>query len=152
MADVKQIVRIANTDILGNIKIFQALTKIHGVSYSFSNAICGYLGFDRAKVIGSFENDEIKKIEDAVKNPLKYGLPRFIINRRSDIETGEDRHLLGPDLKLRKEFDVKLMKKIKIYKGIRHALGLPVRGQGTKAHFRTGKSLGVKKSKKSKKS
>src|SRR3989344_6951100 len=131
MADVKQIVRIANTVILGNIKIFQALTKIHGVSYSFSNAICGYLCFDRAKVIGSFENDEIKKIEDAVKNPLKYGLPRFIINRRSDIETGEDRHLLGPDLKLRKEFDVKLMKKIKIYKGIRHALGLPVRGQGT---------------------
>ncbi|MDP2973690.1 MAG: 30S ribosomal protein S13, partial [Candidatus Diapherotrites archaeon] len=36
-------------------------------------------------------------------------------------------------------------KKIKCYKGIRHAAGLPVRGQNTKAHFRHGKSVGVKK-------
>ncbi|MBI2672048.1 30S ribosomal protein S13 [Candidatus Woesearchaeota archaeon] len=152
MSDVKQIVRIVNTDILGGTKIFQALTKIHGVSYNFSNAVCNHLGLEKTKAVGSFENEEIKKIEEVVKNPLKYGLPRFIINRRADIETGEDKHLLGSDLKLRKEFDVKLMKKIKTYKGIRHALGLPVRGQGTKAHFRTGKSIGVKKAKKSKKS
>ena len=56
-------------------------------------------------------------------------------------------HLISTDLKLRKEFDIKFMKKIKSYKGMRHASGLPVRGQRTRAHFRTGTSLGVVKAK-----
>ena len=74
-----------------------------------------------------------------------------MLNRRKDIETGEDKHLLGSDLKLRKEFDLKRMKNIRSYKGVRHALGLPVRGQSTRSHFHKGKSLGVKKPKKTKK-
>ena len=40
-------------------------------------------------------------------------------------------------LKLRKEFDLKRLKKIKSYKGIRHSLGLPVRGQRTRSNART---------------
>ena len=45
------------------------------------------------------------------------------------------------------EFDIKMMKMIKSYKGVRHAIGQPVRGQRTKAHFRKGSSLGVIKKK-----
>jgi ribosomal protein S13 len=39
------------------------------------------------------------------------------------------------------------MKKIKCYKGVRHMLGQPVRGQRTRSHFRANKgkaSLGVR--------
>ena len=151
MNEVKQIVRIVNSDINGTTKLFFALTKIYGVSYNFSNAVCTYLNLDKLKPVGNLTEEEIKKIEDVVKNPLKHNFPTFMLNRRKDIETGEDKHLLGPDLKLRKDFDIKRMKNVISYKGIRHALGLPVRGQSTRSHFHKGKSLGVKKPKKSKK-
>ena len=39
------------------------------------------------------------------------------------------------------------MKKIKSYKGWRHAMGQPVRGQRTRSHFRKGSSVGVIKAK-----
>lgn len=151
MSEIKQIVRIANADLNGNTNTFFALSKVYGVSYSFANAVCNHLNLDKVKPIGSYSDDEIKKIEDVIKNPLKYNFPKFILNRRKDVETGKDEHLLGSDLKLRKEFDVKRMKNIKSYKGIRHGLGLPVRGQSTRSHFHKGKAMGVKKPKKSKK-
>lgn len=152
MSEIKQIVRIVNTDLKGNINTFFALSQIYGVSYSFSNAVCNYLNLDRKKQIGSYSDEEIKKIEEVIKNPLKHNFPKFILNRRKDVETGKDEHLLGSDLKLRKEFDIKRMKTIRSYKGIRHGLGLPVRGQSTRSHFHKGKAQGVKKPKKSKKS
>ena len=150
MSEIKQIVRIANTDLKGNINTFFALSRIYGVSYSFSNAVCNYLNLEKNKPIGSYSDEEIKKIEEVIKNPLNYNFPKFILNRRKDVETGKDEHLLGSDLKLRKEFDIKRMKTIRSYKGIRHGLGLPVRGQSTRSHFHKGKSMGVKKPKKGK--
>ena len=67
-------------------------------------------------------------------------------NRRSDPETGVTSHLYGSDLDMKKEFDIKRMKKIKSYKGIRHTMKLPVRGQRTRSHFRKGgKAVGVMK-------
>ena len=150
MSEIKQIIRIANTDLKGTINTFFALSKIYGVSFSFANAVCNYLNLDRKKLIGSYSEEEIKKIEEVIRNPLKNQFPVFMLNRRKDTDTGKDEHLLGSDLKLRKELDIKRMKTIKSYKGIRHGLGLPVRGQSTRSHFHKGKSLGVKKPKKSK--
>ena len=60
-----------------------------------------------------------------------------------DFETGEDKHLIGADLELRKEFDIKRLKKIKTYKGYRHGAKLPLRGQRTKGNFRRNKAKGV---------
>lgn len=151
MAEIKQIVRLISVDVEGSTKTFLALSRIHGISYNFSNAICNYLNLDKFKEIGTLTEDQLKKVEEVIKNPLQHGFPTFMLNRRKDIETGEDRHLIASDLKLRKEFDIKRMKNIRSYKGVRHALGLPVRGQSTRSHFHKGKSLGVKKPKKSKK-
>ena len=67
-------------------------------------------------------------------------------NRRFDRDDGTNKHYFGTDLDLAKEFDIKRYKKIRSYKGLRHALGQPVRGQRTRSHFRRkGKSIGVKK-------
>ena len=66
-----------------------------------------------------------------------------MVNRRKDIETGEDRHLVGVDLKFMQEQDIKRMIKIKSYKGVRHMFGLPVRGQRTRSSFRGGRTVGV---------
>ena len=50
-----------------------------------------------------------------------------------------------------KSFDIKRLKKIKSYRGIRHAANLPVRGQRTKSHFRSNRRKGTGIKKKSKK-
>ena len=98
---------------------------------------------DKNKKIGSLTDDEIKKISDFIKNPK---VPEYIINRRSDFATGEDKHLSGSDLELQKEFDIKRLKKIKSYRGFRHMAGLPLRGQRTKSNFRPNKKkAGIKK-------
>jgi len=148
---IKNIIRILNTDIEGNILLEKALRKIYGIGPSLSNSVLVYLNYDKKKKVGSLTEEEVKKIEDLIKNP-KGRIPVWMLKRRKDLETGEDLHLTTTDLKIKKENDIKLMRKIKCYKGVRHSQGLPVRGQRTRAHFRSGKSIGVaKKSKKVKK-
>ena len=138
----EKIIRILETDVSGGMQVYPALAKIKGVSWSFSNAICNVLKIDKKKKIGDITDKEIKEICEFIKNPK---LPNFLLNRRKDLNTGENLHLVGSDLNLRKEFDIKRLKKIKSYRGLRHALGQPVRGQRTRSHFRTNKSIGVVK-------
>ncbi len=147
----EKIIRIIQTDIAGEKQLYVGLTKIKGVSWGFSNAICNKLGLDKKRKIASLSKEEIQKIGEFIKNPE---LPGFLLNRRKDFDTGKDLHLLGSDLELRKDFDIRKLKKIRSYRGISHALGQPVRGQRTRGHFREkGKAVGVlKKAKVGKKS
>jgi small subunit ribosomal protein S13 len=149
--DFARIIRILQTDIDGGKQLYVGLTKIKGVSWSFSNAICNKLSLDKKKKIEALSAEEIKTIEEFIRNP---DLPNFLLNRRKDFDTGKDMHLIGTDLDLRKDFDIKRLKKIRSYRGLRHALGQPVRGQRTRSHFRQkGKAVGViKKAKVGKKS
>ena len=143
MADFKELIRVASTDIPGKKKIYYGLTDIHGVSYSFSNALCQTLSLDKTRKIGSLNEKEIKEVEASIAHPEK--IPAWLRNRRKETETGTDVHAIGSQLKLMQEFDIRRLKKIRSYRGIRHAAGLPVRGQSTKAHFRHGKAVGVVK-------
>ncbi len=134
------LIRILSTDIPSGKSVYAGLTRIKGVSWSFSNAVCNVLGINKDKKISDLTEKEREKISDFIKNPK---LPVFTLNRRKDFASGEDRHLIGSDLELRKEFDIKRLKKIRSYRGLRHVLGLPVRGQRTKAHFRKHRAVGV---------
>lgn len=140
----ERIVRILSEDIEGKMTLYSGLAKIKGISWSFSNAICKRLKMDKRKKIGSLKDEEIKVIIDFIKNPQ---VPPYILNRRKDFDTGENKHLTGADLELRKEFDIKRLKKIKSYRGIRHSAGLPLRGQRTRSNFRRNraKGSGIKK-------
>ncbi len=140
---MRELIRISNTDIHGKNSVYIGLRRIHGVSYSFSNAVCNLLSLNKDRKIGDLSDEEIKRVEEVIKSPKQ--LPFFLYNRRKDLDTGEDIHLTTSNLKLRVEFDIKKMKRLKTYKGVRHGLGLPVRGQRTKSHFRTGSSVGVMK-------
>jgi len=139
------LIRISGKDIISTKKVFVGLTNIKGISWAFSNAVCKILGIDKKKRIQDLSHDEILKIESFIKNPK---IPNFLKNRQKDFDSGEDKHLTGSDLDLRKEFDIKRLKKIKSYKGNRHTYGQPVRGQRTKSHFRVNKkksgAVGVK--------
>ena len=136
----ERLVRILSEDIEGKMKVYAGLTKIKGVSWGMANAVCKTLNLDKNRKIGSLSPEEIKKISDFIKNPQ---VPTYLLNRRKDFETGQDMHLSGSGLDLQKEFDIKRLKKIKSYRGIRHAAGQPVRGQRTKAHFRKNRPKGA---------
>lgn len=143
-AQDEKIVRIMSRDIEGKMKIYAGLTKVKGISWAMANAICKKLKIEKNRRIGSLSEEEIKKITDFVKNPT---VPLFILNRQKDFETSENKHLISSDLELKKDFDIKRLKKIKSYRGIRHTSGLPSRGQRTKSHFRKNrkKAGGVKR-------
>jgi len=143
--EFRHIVRVANTDLDGNKPVQKALTKIKGVGFSFSNMVCGFAGVEKTKKTGDLEDKEVEKLNSVLTNVHSYNAPKWMLNRRKDLETGEDKHLLSADLTWTTETDVKLMKKMKSYKGYRHAFGLPVRGQRTRSNFRRnkGKVMGV---------
>lgn len=141
--ETETLVRILGSDIPGSKHIEIALIRIKGVSWTVARAICLKLGLDRNKRVSEIPKDDIKKIEDFIRNPE---IPEFLMNRRKDPETGESKHLSTIALDLHKDFDIKRLRRIKAYRGVRHALGLPVRGQRTRAHFRAkGLAVGVKR-------
>jgi len=143
--DDVSLVRVLGKDIRGDKQLFAGLTQIKGISWSFSNAMCRVLKLDEKKKIQDLTEEEMKKIEAFVKDPQ---IPGFLKNRQNDFEDGEDKHLTGADLKLRGEFDVKRLKKIKSYKGVRHSANLPVRGQKTRSNFRKNRKPSVAAGKK----
>jgi len=142
----ESLIRILGYDVPGSRNIYTGLTRIKGVSWVISNAICVHLNIPRTKKIAELSKEEIAKIEEALKN---LQLPDFLKNRQSDPETGTTNHYFGSDLDMKKDFDIRRLKKIKSYKGVRHTANLPVRGQRTRSNFRSkGKAVGVRRKKK----
>jgi small subunit ribosomal protein S13 len=143
--EYRHILRIIGVDVEGTLKVPYAITKIKGMSLSLGSAILKKAGVDPEKRAGFLTETEIEKIEDIIKNPAKYGLPNWLLNRRKDPDSGKDMHLISADLVLRTKMDIEQMKDMKSWRGYRHAYGLKVRGQRTKTTGRAGKALGVKK-------
>jgi len=139
------IVRIANTDIKGSKKVLKGLCSIRGIGDMFSNAILKSAEISVKKKIGELSEAEIKKIEQIIKSPEEFKIPSFLFNRKMDPETMKDEHIIGSDLKLQNDFDIRRMKRIRSYKGIRHNLGLKVRGQRLKRFRRGGAAIAKKK-------
>lgn len=155
--ELKKIIRIAEADLDGSKKIEHALISIKGVSWAYAHALRKALGFKNIK-LGDLSESEIEKIKEALKNPQKFGIPSFLYNRRKDIKTGKDMHLFSSELTLAQKMDIKRLKSIKCYRGIRHMFNYKVRGQRTRSRGanvrgRVGVTVGVirKKTKPTKK-
>lgn len=143
--EFQHIIRFAGTDIEGTQPVTYALTSVKGIGIKLANAIVEKSGINPETRIGLLSAADVEKIEDITSNPTKYGIPGWLLNRRKDVETGENLHLLGTDLILQEKNDIDQMKKIRSWKGFRHSYGLKVRGQRTKTTGRKGKAIGVKK-------
>lgn len=137
--DFNHIVRVANTDLVGEKQTADALRKIKGVNFMLANAICQKAGVDRHKQIGTISDADVKKIQAVIDDIPAAGIPTWLMNRRKDYESGEDMHNITNDLLLTHDNDLKRLKKIKTYRGLRHQAKLPVRGQRTKSNFRRNK-------------
>jgi small subunit ribosomal protein S13 len=142
--DFKYIVRIANADLDGDKAVVYALTAIKGVGDRMAEVVINGTGLPRKEKIGNLSDEDIEKLEDSVLN-LSDDAPGWLLNKQKDVWSGEDVHLLGSEMDMRKQEDINILKKIRCYRGIRHEKGQKVRGQRTKAHGRTGLTVGVVK-------
>lgn len=119
--------RIAGVELPKNKRIEVALTYIYGIGRSLSRKILTELGINMDTRVKDLTEDEVKKIRDYIENNLKV--------------EGE----------LRQEViqNIKRLMEIGCYRGLRHKMGLPVRGQRTRTNARTRKgprrAIGVKK-------
>ncbi|BBL45427.1 30S ribosomal protein S13 [Nanobdella aerobiophila] len=145
--NIKDVIRLAGVEINGHRPVYLELLKIPGVNWRFSNAVCFVLNLEKNRPIGSLSDEELEKLEDCLKNPLKYNIPEWFLNRRKDIYDGKSKHIVGSDLQIQVKFDIKREIDLGTWKGNRHQYKLPVRGQKTRSHHRFGRSVGVVKNK-----
>ncbi len=146
-SEFRPIVRIGDKDLDGHKAVAYALADIKGIGVNTAFALCRVLGIDPLMKLGFLSEAEIKKLDEAVRK-LHELVPGWFVNRPRDPITGKNLHLIGADLIVAVRNDIELMKKIKCWRGIRHMLGLKVRGQRTKTTGRTGITIGVTKGKK----
>jgi len=138
-------VRIVGNDIPGERKMIVGLTQIRGVGYMFANTILNFLKINPNERIGYLSSEQIKSIENIIKNPSTSNFPSWFLNRRKDVETGEDKHLITSDIAFTVRNDIEREKTSGSWRGIRHMFGLKVRGQRTRCTGRKGGAVGVAK-------
>ena len=127
----------------GNAKVEYGLTQIKGIGRRFAQAIVKVANVSPEMRIGAVPEKDLNRIEEIILNPSENGIPSYLFNRKHDLRTGLDRHLIGNQLEITVKRDIDRMKRIKSYKGVRHHLHLKVRGQRTKSTGRHGLVVGV---------
>ena len=121
------------------------LTQIRGVGYMFANTILNVLKINPNQRMGYLSQEQIKSIEEIIKNPSTSNFPSWFLNRRKDVETGENKHLITSDIAFTVRNDIEREKTSNSWRGIRHMFGLKVRGQRTRCTGRKGGAVGVAK-------
>lgn len=110
--------RIAGVNIPPNKHINIALTSIYGVGRSLANQVCDLLGINKQTKAKDLSDAEVEKIREEITN---------------------GNYLLEGDLRRKISTDIKRLRDIACYRGVRHRRGLPLRGQRTKTNARTRK-------------
>ena len=144
--DFKYIVRIANTDLDGKYQIIPAIAQVKGLGLRTAAIVASRSGINPYQKIGNLSDEQVVKLQETVDG-IEEGLPAWMLNRRKDIDSGEDGHLIGTDIETRLRDDLNRLKKIRTYRGLRHEGGQKVRGQRSRSNGRTGLTLGVMKQK-----
>ncbi len=144
------IIRIAGRDINGNFKIIRGLMQIKGIGYSMAKALAlaykNEYKISEETMMKDLSDPQVVQLEAMLKEPQKIKeIPKYMLNRRKDPETGEDVHMVGVDLSVKVKQDIDHMIKIQTWVGHRHQYGQKVRGQRTRSTGRTGETIGVMK-------
>lgn len=107
--------RIAGVNLPGEKRIEAALPYIYGIGWSLSKKILQETGVDPNKRTKDLSELEVNKLRELI----------------------EKRHKVEGQLRQQILINIKRLKEIGAYRGIRHIKGLPVRGQRTKTNSRT---------------
>ncbi len=143
--EFRHIVRIAGRDLDGTKKVQPAISEIKGVGNSFANAMTASLKIDSKARLGQLSDRQLQQLESALKDSSSLNLPPWMLNRRKDVDSGLNIHKFGSDLDFMIKNDIDREKNILSWRGVRHSLGLKVRGQRTRTTGRKGRTVGVKK-------
>ena len=109
--------RIAGVDLPNNKRGEIGLTYILGIGRSSARKILEECGIDFDTKVNEWNDDQIAKIRTIIANEYK----------------------IEGELRSSVQMNIKRLMDIGCYRGIRHRLGLPVRGQSTKNNARTRK-------------
>jgi small subunit ribosomal protein S13 len=145
-SEFRYLVRIRGKDLEGRKKLIPALADIRGVGDNFAQAMVSSLGLDPKARLGTLSDSQLKEIEKALMDGSSLKVPQWALNRRRDPESGETKQLIATDLDLALKSDTDREKVVQSWRGIRHGLGLKVRGQRTRTTGRHGRTVGVRKS------
>jgi len=132
-------------DIPGEKKMLIGLTQIKGIGYSFATAILDTLKINTNSNIGNLTESDVQAIEKLITDPVGGNFPAWFLNRRKDIETGANLHLLTSDIPFTLRNDIERERITASWRGYRHLSGLKVRGQRTRTSGRKGGAVGVAK-------
>lgn len=142
--EIKHIVRIANTDLEGKKSVQYSLTGIKGINRRIARIISDRSNVDPTATIGYLEDEKIDSLKKTIEE-IESILPTWMLNRRKDLMTGDDKHILATEVLLTKREDLNTLKKTRSYRGVRHERGHKVRGQRTRSSGRKGLTVGVKR-------
>ncbi len=106
--------RIAGVDIPNNKRGEIALTYVYGIGRSRAQEILNNAGIDRNLKVSDWDDEILSKVRTEIENYIVEG-----------------------ELRSRVQTDIKRLQDIGSYRGIRHRIGLPLRGQHTKNNART---------------
>ncbi|RMI17176.1 MAG: 30S ribosomal protein S13 [Calditrichaeota bacterium] len=109
--------RIVGVDLPRNKPVSIALTYIYGIGRATALKICQDTGVDPLTRVHELKDEEVRKIRENIQQNYK----------------------VEGALKAEVNMNIKRLIDINCYRGIRHKLGLPVRGQRTHTNARTRK-------------
>lgn len=109
--------RIAGVDLPREKRVEIGLTYIYGIGRAMSNRILQQTGVNPDTRVRDLTDDEISKIRECIDKEYK----------------------VEGDLRREVSLNIKRLMEIGCYRGRRHRMGLPVRGQRTKTNARTRK-------------
>ena len=110
-------IRIAGVDIPQNKRGEIALTYIYGIGRSSANQILEKAGVDKDVKVKDWTDDMAAAVREVISAEFK----------------------VEGDLRSEVQLNIKRLLDIGCYRGVRHRIGLPVRGQSTKNNARTRK-------------
>ncbi len=144
-SEFRYLVRMKGKDLDGRKKAVAALADLKGVGYNFAQAIVNGAGIDPKMRFGQLSEAQVKDIERVLADTSSLNVPQWAFNRKRDPESGETKQLVGSDLDIALKGDLDRERNIQSWRGVRHSLGLKVRGQRTRTTGRKGKTVGVRK-------
>ena len=109
--------RIAGVDLPRDKRIEIALTYIYGIGLTTSQKLLAAAGVNPDTRTRDLTEDEVVKLRDLIDKEV----------------------IVEGDLRRERQMDIKRLVDIGCYRGRRHRMGLPVRGQNTKNNARTRK-------------